>query len=245
LYGKVFLSIYDGTLYGHWEAIITMQQLIALADADGIVDMTPQAIAARTSIPFDIIERGIKKLSEADPYSRTPGEDGRRIILIDEHRPWGWQLVNYLKYKHLRDSDEVRAQTRERVRKHREKRNAGVTASNASNAEKRYTDTDTDKKKKNIPPPSGAFLRFWGSWPKHNRKQSQGKCWSVWLKADLDQQAEAILAHVEALKGSSDWRKESGKFIPAPLVYLNQGRWEGAEPPEPPHEHGTPGRLAI
>ena len=26
VYGKVFDSIYDGTLYGHWEAIVTMQQ---------------------------------------------------------------------------------------------------------------------------------------------------------------------------------------------------------------------------
>jgi hypothetical protein len=228
LYGKVFLSIYDGTLYGHWEAIITMQQLIALADADGIVDMTPQAIAARTSIPFDIIERGLKKLSEPDPYSRTPGEDGRRIILIDEHRPWGWQLVNYLKYKHLRDSDEVRAQTRERVRKHREKRNAGVTASNASNAEKRYTDIDTDTKK-HTPPYSGAFLRFWGSWPKNERKASQGKCWAVWLKADFDLQAETILAHVDGLKSSDGWQRG---FVPAPLTYLNQRRWEGAEAPQ-------------
>ena len=81
-------------------------------------------------------------------------------------------------------------------------------------------------------PPSGAFLRFWAAWPKGIRKQSQGKCWAVWLKADLDQQAEAILAHVEALKASSDWQREGGRFVPAPLVYLNQRRWEGAEAPQ-------------
>lgn len=144
VYGKIFASMYSGTLYGHWEAIVTMQQLIVLADADGIVDMTPQAIAATTSIPLDIISKGLSKLEETDPYSRTPGEDGRRIVLIDEHRPWGWSIVNYQKYKHLKDSDEVRAQTRERVRRFRDKRNAEKQEVTLGNAEKRHIDTDID-----------------------------------------------------------------------------------------------------
>jgi hypothetical protein len=176
LYGKVFLSMYKGTLYGHWEAIITMQQLIVLADADGIVDMTPQAIVAQTSIPMDIIEKGLQKLSEPDPYSRTPGEDGKRIILIDEHRPWGWQLVNYAKYKHLKDSNEVREQTRERVRRHREKRNAEKRDVTPSNAEKRYTDTDTDTRKPlGADAPLAGFEIVWKALPKRSGNNPKGK----------------------------------------------------------------------
>ena len=48
MYGKIFESIYDGSLYGQWEAIVTMQQLIVLADADGVIDMTPPAISGKT-----------------------------------------------------------------------------------------------------------------------------------------------------------------------------------------------------
>ena len=33
-------------------------------------------------------------------------------------------------------------------------------------------------------------------------------------------------------KTTNDWRKDNGAFIPAPLVYLNQQRWDGAEIPE-------------
>ena len=139
MYGKIFDSIYNGTLYGHWEALVTMQQLIVLADADGVVDMTPMAISARTSIPREIIDKGLEILGSPDKYTRTPGSDGRRIELIDEHRPWGWILVNYEKYKTLQDSDTVRAQTRERVRKHRAKKN--VTAGNGL---KRHIDIDID-----------------------------------------------------------------------------------------------------
>jgi hypothetical protein len=96
--------------------------------------------------------------------------------------------------------------------------------------------TREDKRKNSPIPPSGAFLRFWAAWPKSHRKQAQGKCLDIWQRSDLDQVAPAILAHVDALKASEDWKREHGKYIPAPLVYLNQKRWEGAETPEPQAE---------
>jgi uncharacterized phage protein (TIGR02220 family) len=157
MYGKIFDSMYTGTLYGQWRAIVTFQQLIVLADADGMVDMTPPAISAVTSIPLEIIEEGLKVLSSDDPYSRTPGAEGRRIELIDAHRPWGWHIVNHAKYKGLQDADTVRAQTRERMRRHRERRGDGNALSRPvmvgneqsrtvtdGDGQKRYTDTDTD-----------------------------------------------------------------------------------------------------
>lgn len=139
MYGKIFDSIYDGTLAEDWRALITFQQMIVLCDADGMVDMTPQSMSRRTGIPIDHIKAGIEVLEKEDKYSRTPDESGRRIELIDDHRPWGWHIINHEKYKNTRDADTIRAQTRERVRKHREKKRA-VTQ---GNAQKRHTDKDT------------------------------------------------------------------------------------------------------
>jgi hypothetical protein len=34
------------------------------------------------------------------------------------------------------------------------------------------------------------------------------------------------------MKTTDAWMKQNGAFIPAPLVYLNQQRWDGAEIPE-------------
>ena len=145
MYGKLFDSMFDGTLYGHWEAIVTLQQMVILCTPDGIVDMTPQTISARTSIPLDIITKGLQVLAEPDPYSRTPGEEGRRIVLMDAHRPWGWVLVNHEKYQHMQDADTVRAQTRERVRKHRETQGNSLKRSvTDGNAPKRHSDSDSD-----------------------------------------------------------------------------------------------------
>ena len=149
MYGKVFDSIYDGTLYGHWEAIVTMQQLIVLATPDGVVDMMPQAIAARTSIPIDIITKGLKVLSEPDAYTRTPGEDGRRIVLLEDRRPWGWRLVNHQKYRGLRNAEEKRRADRERISEKRKKnRNVAIESHCVANVahSDSYSDSDTDSK---------------------------------------------------------------------------------------------------
>ena len=115
MYGKVFDSMYEGTLYGHWQSIVTLQQMLVLCNSEGVVDMTPQAISARTSIPLDIITKGIEVLSQPDQYSRTPGEEGRRIVLLDEHRPWGWFLVNYAKYQKIRNREEKLEADRVRI----------------------------------------------------------------------------------------------------------------------------------
>lgn len=115
MYGKIFDTIYDGTLRANWQALVTFQQLIILADKDGIVDMTPHAIHGRTGIPLDIIEAGLKYLSEPDPYSRSNAEEGRRLILLDPHRPWGWRLVNHAYYSRLRSIEEKREADRQRI----------------------------------------------------------------------------------------------------------------------------------
>lgn len=115
MYGKIFDTMYDGTLYGQWQAIVTLQQMLVLCTKDGVIDMTPQAIAARTSIPFEIIEKGLEILSQPDPYSRTPGEEGRRICLIDEHRPWGWYIVNHAKYQKMQNRADKQEADRVRV----------------------------------------------------------------------------------------------------------------------------------
>jgi hypothetical protein len=119
MYGKIFESMYKGTLYGQWEAIVTFQQLIVLCDKDGLVDMTPPAIAATTSIPLDIIQKGIEALQQPDPYSRSPAQDGRRIVLADPARPWGWTIVNYDYYKNLASREDKKEKDRLRMAENR------------------------------------------------------------------------------------------------------------------------------
>lgn len=73
------------------------------------------------------------------------------------------------------------------------------------------------------------FDRFWSVWPKSVRKEAKSKCLQAWRKAGAESQTDAVIAHVEKLKGTTGWTKDNGEFIPAPLTYLNQRRWEGAD----------------
>jgi len=79
---------------------------------------------------------------------------------------------------------------------------------------------------------SNAFESFWRVWPSSPRKASKSKCLEKWEKLRLDFQATDIIKHVAYMKTTDMWLKSNGQFIPAPIVYLNQMRWDGAEIPE-------------
>lgn len=141
MYGKLFTQMYDGTLAtrGPWQALVTFQQLVILADKTGIVDMTAESIARRTTVPLDIILIGITALEVADPESRSPDEDGRRIVRLSDDRIWGWRIVNYEHYRKLRSQDE----RREYMRTYQQKRRASVNSnvnnvSNVNQSSKQY-----------------------------------------------------------------------------------------------------------
>lgn len=128
MYGKIFESMYDGTLSADWKAMIVFQQLIVLADRDGQIDYTPPALSRRTGIPLDVIEHGIGKLQEPDQYSRSREMEGRRIALIDEDRPWGWSIVNYSHYRDLASRADKREKDRLRLADKRKSLKSGDVA---------------------------------------------------------------------------------------------------------------------
>jgi hypothetical protein len=85
------------------------------------------------------------------------------------------------------------------------------------------------KQKKN---PSSAdadqmgFDAFWNAWPANSRKVGKRQCLAKWVGRKCAEHADAIVAHVEAMKKTEKWREDGGRFIPLPMTYLNQDRWE-------------------
>ena len=76
------------------------------------------------------------------------------------------------------------------------------------------------------------FDRFWEAWPKSPRKGAKAECKKKWAKNYCETCADQIIKHVEWMKTTDQWRQANGAYIPAPLGYLNQQRWDGAEIPE-------------
>ena len=160
MYTKVFRSIYDGTLADNWQAMVTFQQMLILADSQGVVDMTPGAMARITGIPLEILAAGIAVLEAPDAGSRTPEMEGRRIARLDAHRDWGWFLVNFAKYRAMQTREEKNEADRERMRSKRAAARSNVSqgvadCSNVSPtvesvADVAHTDLYTDLKSKSV-----------------------------------------------------------------------------------------------
>lgn len=134
MFAKIFEQIFDSSIAEDWKTRIVFEDMLILADINGVVDKTHEAISRRTNVPIEIIRESIIKLEQPDVRSRRQIEDGRRLIRLDDHRDWGWLIVNYDYYRALASEEQRREKTKERVKKHREKQrcNAPVTLSNDS-----------------------------------------------------------------------------------------------------------------
>lgn len=99
MYAKVFCQIFDSSIAEDYELRHFFMDMLVLADCNGVVDMTPTAIAARTRIPIGKVRNFITELEKPDPESRTPDFDGRRLARLDTHRTWGWVITGYARFR--------------------------------------------------------------------------------------------------------------------------------------------------
>jgi hypothetical protein len=77
------------------------------------------------------------------------------------------------------------------------------------------------------PPEPPGFQAFWGAYPATRRRVAKAKCLVVWKRGGLEPLAVAIVEHVTAMSGTTQWRDG---YEPASLTYLNQRRWEDGLP---------------
>ena len=135
MYVKLFASLYQGTLRGRSDEILVFTNLLAHSDQHGVVDKHFRAIAEETGLPRDRVEAAILNLEAPDSESRSPEMNGCRIVRMDEHRVWGWRIVNYGKYRAIRNEDDRREQNRIAQERHREKVSRGQPASSQAEGE--------------------------------------------------------------------------------------------------------------
>jgi antitoxin component of RelBE/YafQ-DinJ toxin-antitoxin module len=119
MFAKVFGQIFDSSIAEDYNCRRMFMDLLVLADPDGVVDMTLEAIARRTNVPIEEVTRYIKDLCQPDPTSRSRMEEGKRLVLIARNRAWGWQIVNYEHYRKIKDEEARRAYFRDAKRKQR------------------------------------------------------------------------------------------------------------------------------
>lgn len=205
MYVKLFTSIYQGTLRGKSNCLLVFTNLLAHADAYGIVDVHPRAIAEEVGLTVEQVRTALVELESPDPESRSPEEDGRRIVLTDEHRAWGWRIVNYVKYRSIRSEEERREQNRlaqERFRNKSKPPSATVSQAKPRSAHAE-ADAEEDLKaereaqsahtlppkylehiKTNRPELDANFV--WGKFVEHKQeKQRTMTAWKNWVASEV------------------------------------------------------------
>ena len=145
-YTKLFSSILGSTIWREDLATkVVWVTLLALANADGVVEAAVPGLAHFAGVTIDEAEVALRKFLSPDPYSRSPEHEGRRIEVVDG----GWRLLNHAKYREKMSPETVREQNRIRQQRHRKQENTRhaetVTERDIrdKSRESRHTDTDT------------------------------------------------------------------------------------------------------
>jgi NADH-quinone oxidoreductase subunit F len=121
MFTKVFGQIFDSSIAEDYNCRRMFMDLLVLADQTGAVDMTYEAISRRTNVPVEEVVKYVKQLCQPDAKSRSPLEEGKRLVPLDSNREWGWQIVNYVHYRNIRDEAARREYFRDKQREHRKK----------------------------------------------------------------------------------------------------------------------------
>ena len=74
------------------------------------------------------------------------------------------------------------------------------------------------------------FERFWAAYPRRVAKGEARKAWRQ-LAPD-DALTERICRALETARGTEQWRREAGRFIPHPATWLRREGWEDQHVPE-------------
>lgn len=248
LYGKVFGSLYEGSMIGAGVHVFALwPYCLARCDQRGYVEVNPKLAAVVLGCSVTDIESALEYLQRPDPESRSQEEEGRRLVRVGQ---FAYRVVNYLRYREIRDAEARREYQREWVKEKRANRqeSTGVdgrqpsTKSTKGEGEgdgegevKKERGADAPRTPPRAPrfrPPSEA------EWILYS-----GRLWPDWQEYDV----RAAWAHYQGRgwRGITDWRaaaktcrhRAEGKGspkAPPPGVFV------GAHPPrEAPRRNGA------
>ena len=144
--------------------------------------------------------------------------------------------------RHNGASAKQRSQTAKRVancKSNAKGNGASVTLTEDYTLPREEKRREEKKENTNAARQAARFDDFWNAWPKSERKQDRTKCLDKWTSAKLDTIADIILDDIGLKKLTEKW---AGGYIEAPLVYLNNKRWEDGVTPDS-FTHKTPSGI--
>lgn len=265
-FAKVYRSLWDGTLARKPEAWIVFVFLLAHCDADGVIEMTPEAIAARSGLKLASVKRGLEVLEQPDPDSRTSSEEGRRLVRLNEKRSWGWQIVNYSAYRNQTESERAAAYRQRRRAEAGERHGAsrGVTHHHQAEVEAEAEEEETrqmlapgpSRPAPSTNPPRARvrgdledqnFTDFYAAYPRRAARRIAGQAFARAVARHPEIGPEGLIAAVR--RYVLEVRNTDPKYIPYPSKWLDGDSFldvlarlahEAAKPAPPSHKREEP-----
>lgn len=247
VYGKIFASMFHGSMVGQRDAQLVFVYLISHADREGHTDANPVEIAALTGIPINDVSDALDLLQRPDPFSRSTEKEGRRIERIGDS--WAWFIVNYEKYRKIINDEIRREYRREWMKSRREKAKRVHRELDVNSREPLCTqgevDVEVEVEVENLKPsfPDGnsresngaarktpepepvGFSEFYGNYPRHDGRRAASKQFVLALKRRPDYSADDLAwAAVKFAEIIQEEGREA-RFIPLPATWLSQDRF--------------------
>lgn len=131
-YSRLDSNLPDSSLWS--EALhvrVVFMTFLAKKDQDGVVHGARSGLIRACNVTTEQYDDAIRVLSDPDPESKNPENEGRRVEVI----PGGVLVLNHESYR--LPEDQKRAKTRERVRQHRLRKQSVTSEVTHSNSLKR------------------------------------------------------------------------------------------------------------
>lgn len=236
MYGKFHSTCFTGSMYGSSLATFAVWgYAIACADAKGFVELNPRSLAGTFNCEPKEVESAIAYLCAPDPQSRTPADEGRRLVREGQFL---YRIVNYATYRAIRTTDDRLAYQREWDRENRPSghargKKARARQSDGSPTAVRQSDgspTQEEAKAEEVKNHArcrvvdASFEQFWTAYPK---RKSRGVAERAFQRLNPSAALLAVMVKaIERAKASEQWAKDGGQFIPYPATWLTARGWE-------------------
>jgi len=214
---------------GNSHALLVFTNLLAHSDAHGIADIHPRAISEEVGLTLEETRDALLYLEKQDPESRSPEMDGCRIVRMDGHREWGWQVVNYAKYRAIRNEDDRKEQGRLSQQRWRD-RNADSKQSKPSVSGRKQ---DKPKQKQEVEAEAEAKAEVEASKPKvksisaKSAEKPADVDANIWADFVLLRKTKKAPLTETALKGIERETAKAGISLEAGLRMACERGWQG------------------
>jgi hypothetical protein len=225
---KLFSSITTSTIWREDDHTrIVWITMLAMADKNGQVISSVPGLADMARVPLGQTVKSLEKLSSPDEWSSSQEFEGRRIEKIDR----GWKLLNYAKFRAMREVEERREYMKGYMRDYR--KNAVNKVSNVSSSKPGLAQAEAEAEAEAVrtKPPASQVEEIYQLYPRKMGKREALKAITAAIKrvegGEYRNVKRTETEAIAGIKGRTDLFARSaagnrGKFTPHPATWFNR-----------------------